>query len=82
MQRNPDLVDHVLQFGFGRVLSQGSHDGAQLFGGNSSISVCAIDSGSRGCDRAREAVPMLRTLIEQGESFLEFYSYVHMISPR
>jgi hypothetical protein len=29
-----NLVDHVLQFGLGRVLAKRSHDGAQLFGGD------------------------------------------------
>lgn len=28
------LVNHVLQLRFGRVLAQGTHDGAQLLGGN------------------------------------------------
>lgn len=27
-----DLVDHVLQFGFGGVLAEGTHDGAQFLG--------------------------------------------------
>ena len=29
-----DLVDHVLQFGLGRVLTQGAHDSAELLGGD------------------------------------------------
>jgi len=29
-----NLVDHVLQLGFGRVLAKGSHNGTQLFGGD------------------------------------------------
>ena len=34
-----DLVDHVLKFCFCGVLSEGSHDGAQLFGGDGAITV-------------------------------------------
>jgi hypothetical protein len=29
-----NLVDHVLQFGLGRVLTKRSHDGTQLLGGD------------------------------------------------
>lgn len=29
-----DLVDHILQLRFGRVLTQGSHNGAELLGGD------------------------------------------------
>ena len=29
-----NLVNHILQFGFGRVLAKGSHNSAQLLGGN------------------------------------------------
>ena len=35
-----DLVDHVLQFGLGRVLTQRAHDSAQLFCRDRAISVC------------------------------------------
>ena len=34
-----DLVDHVLKFCFCGVLSEGAHDGAQLFGGDGAITV-------------------------------------------
>ena len=34
-----DLIDHVLQLGLGGVLSQGTHDGSQLLGGDGAISV-------------------------------------------
>ena len=34
-----DLVDHVLKFCFCGVLSEGAHDGAQLFGGDGAIAV-------------------------------------------
>jgi hypothetical protein len=34
-----DLVDHILQLGLGRILSQGPHDGAQLLGGDGAVAV-------------------------------------------
>ena len=34
-----DLIDHVLQLGLGGVLSERSHDGAQLLRGDRSISI-------------------------------------------
>ncbi len=34
-----DFVDHVLELGLGRVLSERPHDGAELLGGDGAISV-------------------------------------------
>jgi hypothetical protein len=34
-----DLVDHVTQLGFGRVLAKGAHDGTEFAGGDRAISV-------------------------------------------
>ena len=34
-----DLVDHVLEFGFGGVLAKRPHDGAEFFGGDCAIAV-------------------------------------------
>merc|ERR1719478_472285 len=34
-----DLVDHILEFGLGGILTQGAHNSPQLFGGDSSIAV-------------------------------------------
>lgn len=34
-----DLVDHVLEFGLGRVLTEGAHDGAEFASGDLAIAV-------------------------------------------
>jgi len=41
-----DFVDHVLEFGFGWVLTQGTHDGAELFGGDGTIAVLVEEGES------------------------------------
>jgi hypothetical protein len=43
-----NLVDHVLQLCLGRVLSQGAHDGAELFCRDRAIAVCRDDGDKRG----------------------------------
>merc|ERR1711865_848938 len=34
-----NLVDHVLELSFSRVLAKGAHDGAELLGGNGTITI-------------------------------------------
>lgn len=34
-----DFVDHVLEFSFSWILTEGSHNGSEFFGGNSTISI-------------------------------------------
>lgn len=41
-----DFVDHVLKFGFGWVLSQRSHDGTKLFGGDRAVTILIKKSES------------------------------------
>lgn len=40
-----DLVDHVLEFGLGRVLPEGAHDGAEFASGDLAIAVCRRGRG-------------------------------------
>lgn len=46
-----NLVDHVAELSLGRVLSERSHDGSELLGGNGSISVCLNDVEDVGQSR-------------------------------
>ena len=41
-----DLIDHVLELCLGGVLTQGSHHGAQLLGGDGAISIL-VEEGER-----------------------------------
>ncbi len=45
-ERQTHLVDHVLQLGLGRVLTQRAHDSSQLLGGDGAITVL-VEKGER-----------------------------------
>lgn len=49
-----DLVDHVLQLGFRRVLAQRAHHGAELFGRDLAIAVLVLFGGWQGRKRSAE----------------------------
>lgn len=34
-----DLIDHVLEFSFSRILAQRPHNGSQFFGGDGTVSI-------------------------------------------
>jgi hypothetical protein len=51
-----DLVDHVLKFRLGRVLAEGTHDGAEFAGGDRAVAIWVNEaSGLSEMEKARGA---------------------------